>query len=114
MPSRRARSLRQTATEVEKLLWHAVRDRRLAGLKFRHQQRMGRYVVDFICHERRLIVELDGGQHTAVGDAERTAFLESEGYRVLRIWNPDVFRNLDGVLETILAVAEGRVAVTLE
>lgn len=69
---------------------------------------MGRYVVDFICHDHRLIVELDGSQHTVVADAERTAFLESQGYRVMRIWNPDVFRNLAGVLETILAAAEGR------
>ncbi|MBP2292320.1 endonuclease domain-containing protein [Azospirillum rugosum] len=108
MTSQRARSLRQSATDAEKLLWGAVRDRRLAGLKFRRQQRMGRYVVDFICHDRRLIVELDGSQHTVVADAERTAFLESQGYQVMRIWNPDVFRNLTGVLETILAVAEGR------
>ncbi|MBP2313449.1 endonuclease domain-containing protein [Azospirillum soli] len=113
MPSQRARSLHQTATEAEKLLWHAVRDRRLAGLKFRRQQCMGRYVVDFICHEKHLIVELDGSQHTVVGDAERTAFLESEGYRVLRVWNPDVFLSLDGVLETILAVAEGRISERL-
>ena len=110
MASQRARSLRQSATEAEKLLCGSVRDRRLAGLKFRRQQRMGRYVVDFICHDRRLIVELDGSQHTVVADAERTAFLESQGYRVLRFWNPDVLRNLTGVLETILAVAEGKLS----
>lgn len=108
MASQRARSLRQSATETERRFRGAVRDRRLAGLKFRRQQVMGRYVVDFVCHERRLIVELDGSRHTIVGDAERTAFLKSEGCRVLRIWNPDILTNLNGMLETVLALAEGQ------
>ncbi|WP_179166187.1 endonuclease domain-containing protein [Azospirillum agricola] len=108
MTTERARSLRQTATDAEKLLWHGLRDRRLGGMKFRRQQTVGRYVVDFLCYDRRLIVEADGSQHTPAADALRTAFLQAQGYRVLRFWNPDVLTNLTGVLETILAIAEGR------
>jgi len=108
MSVRRARSLRQAATETEKRLWSALRDRRLGGLKFRRQQSVGPYVVDFICFDRRLIVEADGGQHTAEIDAPRTAYLERQGFRVIRFWNTDILSNLDVVLETILAAAEGR------
>ncbi|WP_448207672.1 endonuclease domain-containing protein [Azospirillum sp. sgz302134] len=105
-----AQSLRRSATEAEKTLWHGLRDRRLGGLKFRRQQPIagGRYVADFVCLERKLIVEVDGSQHTPVADAERTAFLVAEGFQVLRFWNPDVLANLECVLETILAAAEGR------
>ena len=105
-----AKALRSSATEAEKMLWHGLRDRRLGGLKFRRQQPIagGRYVADFVCLERKLIVEVDGSQHTAAGDAARTDFLKKEGFRVLRFWNPEVLTNLDSVLETILAVAEGR------
>lgn len=110
MTTDRARTLRQTATEAEKLLWHGLRDRRLGGLKFRRQQTVGRYVVDFLYYEKHLIVEVDGSQHTPVADAPRTAFLETQGYRVLRFWNPDVLISLTGVLETILAAAEGRLS----
>lgn len=108
MTTERARSLRRTATEAEKLLWHGLRDRRLGGFKFRRQQTIERYVVDFLCHDRRLIVEVDGGQHNVQADAPRTAFLEAQGYRVLRFWNPEVLTNLTSVLETILGAAEGR------
>ena len=104
----RARGLRRTATEAEKLLWGALRDRRLAGLKFRRQQSVGPYIVDFICLDRRLIIEADGGQHTAEIDAPRTAYLENQGFRVVRFWNTDILQMLDVVLETILAAAEGR------
>ncbi|MCG5242984.1 endonuclease domain-containing protein [Azospirillum doebereinerae] len=108
MTTQRSRTLRQTATEAEKLLWHGLRDRRLGGLKFRRQQTIERYVVDFLCFDKRLIIEVDGGQHNAQADGPRTAFLEAQGYRVLRFWNPEVLTNPSGVLETILAAAEGR------
>lgn len=104
----RARTLRQISTDAERLLWGALRDRRLNGLKFRRQHAIGPYVTDFICLDCRLIVELDGGQHSIQTDVRRTAFLEQAGFRVLRFWNPEVLTKMDTVLETILAAAEGR------
>ena len=95
-----ARSLRRNATDAERTLWRMLRNRRLNGRKFRRQQRMGRYIVDFVCQDARLVVELDGGQH-ANDTPERTQSLEGAGYRVLRFWNNDVLNNLDGVLQTI-------------
>jgi very-short-patch-repair endonuclease len=100
----RVRQLRTNATDAETKLWFAVRDRRLAGFKFVRQKAIGPYVVDFICRDRNLIIEVDGGQHAeSESDQVRDAYLASEGYRVLRFWNSDVLRNIDGVLETILA-----------
>jgi len=100
-----ARQLRKEQTDAEQLLWSLLRDRRLAGFKFRRQHPVEPYVVDFYCHEARLAVELDGGQHNEpderAKDAKRTAFLEGQGIRVLRFWNNEVFRNTEGVLEAI-------------
>ena len=101
-----ARSLRRNATDAETKLWHQLRNRRLGGFKFRRQATVGYHVVDLLCAEKRLIVELDGGQHSPEVDALRTARLEALGYRVIRFWNNDVLGNLDGVLETILREAE--------
>ena len=89
-------------TDVERKLWSAVRDRRLGGFKFRRQATIGPFIVDFLCAEAKLIVEVDGGQHSEEADAARTAFLEARGYRVLRFWNSDAVESFDGVLETIL------------
>ncbi len=89
-------------TDVERKLWYAVRDRRLAGFKFRRQATIGPYVVDFLCAEANLIIELDGGQHDQDVDAKRTAYLEANGYRLLRFWNSDMVETFDGVLQTIL------------
>ena len=99
-----ARRLRRNQTDAERVLWFRLRDRRLAGWKFRRQAPIDRYVVDFICADARLLVELDGGQHTerAEQDIARTRILESMGYLVLRFWNNDVLANTDGVVETIL------------
>src|SRR6266571_3606480 len=99
-----ARRLRKNQTDAERILWFRLRDRRLNGLKFRRQVTIGRYIADFCCESARLIVELDGGQHAMREnqDAERTAALEAKGYLVLRFWNNDVLRNMDGVLESIL------------
>jgi len=84
-------------------LWFGLRDRRLAGLKFRRQVPIDHYIVDFCCESARLIVEVDGGQHAerSAEDATRTAALEARGYLVLRFWNNDVRQNIDGVLEVI-------------
>jgi very-short-patch-repair endonuclease len=78
-----------------------VRNRQLDGYKFRFQASIGPYVVDFLCAEKRLIVELDGGQHNPAVDDRRTSFLEGEGYVLRRFWNNDVVENLDGVLQTV-------------
>ena len=96
-----AKRLRQSMTDAERALWAELRGRRLAGAKFKRQWTIGPYVVDFCCWEARLIVELDGGQHTPEGDSRRTAWLEGQGYRVIRFWNPDVLTNMDGVLASI-------------
>ena len=96
-----AKRLRADMTDAERALWAELRVRRLAGAKFKRQWTIGPYVVDFCCWEARLIVELDGGQHTPEGDARRTAWLKSQGYRVIRFWNPDVLTNMDGVLASI-------------
>lgn len=96
-----ARELRRNATECETRVWLAVRDRRLGGYKFRRQATVGPYIVDLLCTDRRLIVEIDGGQHGGPDDQRRDAALVANGYRILRFWNPDVISNLDGVLQSI-------------
>jgi very-short-patch-repair endonuclease len=103
MPIERARQLRQDATDAEQRLWSALRDRRLSGYRFRRQYPIGRYIADFACTRHRLIVEADGSQHAdSDADRARTAWLEGQGWRVLRFWNNDVLANTDGVVETIL------------
>jgi very-short-patch-repair endonuclease len=100
----KAQRLRRELTDTERKLWYVLRNRQLDGVKFRRQQPIGPFIADFVCQERRLIVEADGGQHADnVRDARRTAFLESKGYRVLRFWNNDILTNLDGVAEVIAA-----------
>jgi len=103
MPNERARGLRQEATDAERRLWSALRDRRLSGYRFRRQFPIGRFIVDFACTRHHLIVEADGGQHAdSEADNRRTAWLEEQGWRVLRFWNNDVLANTNGVVETIL------------
>jgi crossover junction endodeoxyribonuclease RuvC len=99
----RAQRLRADSTDVERLLWSKLRNKQLDAMKFRRQEPLLGFTVDFVCHERALIVELDGGQHgdAVAHDARRTKVLEQGGFRVLRFWNNDVTDNLDGVLETI-------------
>jgi very-short-patch-repair endonuclease len=101
----RRRSLRREPTDAEARLWYFVRNRRLSGMKFRRQHPLGGYFVDFVCLERRLVVELDGGQHALrqVYDGRRTAVLERLGFRVIRFWNDDVLLRTEGVLDAVLA-----------
>ena len=96
-----ARGLRRRQTDAERRLWARLRDRRLLGAKFTRQVPIGPYIVDFCCRERKVIVELDGGQHAirTASDAGRTAFLEGLGYRVLRFWDNEALGNTDGMLE---------------
>jgi very-short-patch-repair endonuclease len=99
----RARSLRRNATDAEKLLWSALRDRRLEGIRFRRQVVIGRYVADFGAANPKLVIELDGVQHEQQTsyDGVRPRYLEDEGYFVMRFWNGEVVTNLRGVLDTI-------------
>jgi len=96
-----ARHLRRNMTDAEREIWHHLRNRAFMGYKFRRQHPVGPYIVDFACPARRLVVELDGGQHDAAVDAERTRYLERCGYRLLRFWNNDVFKQQDAVLAAI-------------
>jgi very-short-patch-repair endonuclease len=97
-----ARILRGHSTDAETKLWNRLRSRSINGFKFVRQEPIGPYIVDFICRERRIIIEVDGGQHaTDQRDAIRDRWLNNHRYRVLRFWNNDVIGNIDGVLETI-------------
>jgi very-short-patch-repair endonuclease len=100
-----AKRLRRNQTDAERVLWFRLRDRRLAGWKFKRQAPIDRYVVDFFCAEARLIIEIDGGQHDRQRerDSDRTAALEAMGYLVLRFWNNEVMQNTAGVLETVMS-----------
>jgi very-short-patch-repair endonuclease len=100
-----ARKLRRSQTDAEKLLWSILRRRQLLGLKFRRRQLVGAYILDFYCHDHKLCIELDGGQHyTSKGqqnDEARAAFLHTRGIHILRFSNLEVLQNLEGVLLTI-------------
>ena len=99
-----AKTLRQGMTDAEQQLWRHLRAHRLYGQKFRRQQPIGPYVVDFVHFGARLIVEADGGQHDGSDrDSVRDAWLEQQGFKVMRFWNNDILRNPEGVLATILA-----------
>ncbi len=108
----RARALRRAQTEAEGMLWRRLRARGLNGLKFVRQEPIGPYFADFLCRVEKLIVEVDGATHSTEEemrrDERRAAFLRAQGYRIARFANDEVYRNLDGVLETILAANEGR------
>lgn len=97
-----SRKLRNCPTETEKLLWRHLRNKQFHGLKLRRQYPIGRAICDFVCLDKKLIIELDGGQHAEnTTDLERTRILESNGFLVLRFWNNDVMSNIDGVLSEI-------------
>jgi len=102
----RARLLRRDQTDAERVLWLQLRDRRLRGLKFKRQVPIDRYVVDLLCADARLVIELDGGQRATSDESNRTEILEAMGYLVVRFWNNDVLENTDGVLEEILNVLD--------
>ena len=101
-----ARRLRRDMTEEGRILWSELRRRQLMGLRFRRQVPLGSHIVDFACLERRFIVEVDGLQHSETRaqtkDAERTAWLQAQGFKVFRAWNGEIRDNLNGVLESML------------
>jgi very-short-patch-repair endonuclease len=98
-----AKDLRRNSTDAERLLWRHLKAKQLEGLKFRRQEQIGRFIVDFVCYEKALIVEADGGQHALVRekDENRSLWLNAEGFTVLRFWNHEILTNIEGVLETI-------------
>ena len=118
LPAHLARELRRRQTKAEKLLWFKLRNRQLDGTKFRRQQRLGNYIVDFVSFEEKLIIEIDGGQHnerqTKEEDVLRTLWLKNEGYHVLRFWNNDVMQNIDGVLKDIKELLKRHQEVSTE
>jgi very-short-patch-repair endonuclease len=107
MANARARSLRKNMSDAERKLWHRLRGKQIDGARFRRQHPIGPYIVDFVCLERRLIVEVDGGQHTdgahMARDARRDQWLQAEGYRVVRVPTTEVYDNIAAVLDALWA-----------
>ena len=108
--SQKARELRHQSTDAERKLWSVLRNRKMAGYKFRRQVPIGNYIVDFVCFAKQVVVEVDGGQHQARAeyDEQRTQWLESRGFRVMRFWNNQVLNETDEVCEAIAAVLLGQ------
>ena len=101
-----ARAMRKDPTKAENMLWQMLRGRKLERMKFKRQEPMGPYIADFVCHERKLIIEADGGQHSeSASDLERDRYFEAKGYRILRFWNDEIERNSDAVALHIIKVA---------
>jgi very-short-patch-repair endonuclease len=98
----RARTMRREPTEAERRMWRVLRGRRFGEFKFRRQESIGPYIVDFVCYERRLVIELDGSQHAENAyDRRRDAWFGERGYTVLRFWNADVMSNPEGVQHAV-------------
>lgn len=108
--NRHAAALRRGQTDAERTLWFALRNRQLGGYKFRRQVSLGPYVVDFLCVDAWLVVEVDGGQHHPGVDATREQAISALGFRVIRYWNNDISSNPEGVFTHLLATLEARVA----
>ncbi|WP_439569015.1 endonuclease domain-containing protein [Sphingopyxis sp.] len=102
-PTMRSRELRLNATDAERKLWAQLSARKVAGVRFNRQFPVGPFICDFVSRTAKLIVEVDGGQHAVdvAKDASRTAFLQSQGYRVIRFWNNDVLERIEGVVGEI-------------
>jgi very-short-patch-repair endonuclease len=111
MNTKKARALRSNMTDAERRLWQQLKRRQVATVKFRRQQPIGPFIVDFVCFERRVIIEVDGGQHAekVADDERRTRWLEAQGYRVLRFWNNDVLANVGEVTQVIFDTVEQQV-----
>ncbi|AJY47711.1 endonuclease domain-containing protein [Martelella endophytica] len=104
-----ARALRRNETDAEKVLWRELRNRNLNGFKFTRQYPIGPFIADFACREKTLVIELDGAQHADnMRDMERTRYINSAGFSVIRFWNEEVLREREDTLETIVAILEER------
>lgn len=101
--TRHARTLRYEMTDAERKLWRSLRSKQVGGFRFRRQHVLGAYIVDFVCLEARLIIEVDGGQHAERKeyDQQRTVWLEQQGFQVLRFWNNEILQNVEAVLIVI-------------
>ena len=99
----RRRGLRENQTEAEILLWERIRDRKLNGLKFRRQYGVGPYILDFFCSDKRIAIELDGEQHknNQEYDTERDLYLNDKDIKVLRFWNEELIRDIEGILKRV-------------
>ena len=101
-----ARNLRKQLTPQERILWQLLRNHSFYGYEFRRQYVIGEYIVDFVCRKKKIIIEIDGGQHNTpeeiIYDKKRTEFLNSRGYKVVRFWNSDIDKNIDGVYKVLL------------
>ena len=104
----KAQDLRQRSTDAERALWMHLRNRQLAGCKFRRQVPIGEYIVDFVCLERKVVIEVDGGHHQeqVPYDTDRTTWLESQGFQVLRFWNHEVLTDMEAVQEALLVALQ--------
>ena len=98
-----AKTLRKRLTDTERVLWKYLRAKQIEGLKFRRQEPIGNYIVDFVCYEKRIIIEVDGGQHSVnkERDSKRDKWFREQGFKVLRFWDNEVLTNIEGVLEVI-------------
>ena len=107
-----AKKMRSNMTPAETKMWRFLRGKRFQGLKFKRQVLIGNYIVDFLCENKKIIIEIDGGQHNEElniqSDNNRTHYLENNGYKVLRFWNDEVMKNINGVMEVIFREIEGK------
>lgn len=99
----RSRELRKNMTDAEKKLWYHLRNRQFEGLKFRRQHQIRNYIVDFICLEKKIVIEVDGSQHieNTTYDSKRTKWLERQGFKVIRVWNNNVLNQIEFVLDML-------------
>jgi very-short-patch-repair endonuclease len=100
--TKKAKDLRRNSTDAERFLWKHLRLKQVEGLKFRRQEPIGNYLVDFVCYEKSVVVEVDGGRHSEAVDSHWDDWLRSQGFIVLRYWNHEVLTQIEGVLEMIL------------
>ena len=107
-----AKKMRSNMTPAETKMWRILRGKRFQDLKFKRQVLIGNYIVDFLCEDKKIIIEIDGGQHNEElniqSDNNRTHYLENNGYKVLRFWNDEVMKNINGVMEVIFREIEGK------
>ena len=100
-----ARRLRKNLTSQERILWQLFRNHNFYGYEIRRQSPIGKYIVDFVCREKKVIIEIDGGQHNTpdniLADEQRTKYLEAKGYKVIRFWNNEITKNIDGVYQKL-------------
>ncbi|MBR6301685.1 endonuclease domain-containing protein [bacterium] len=104
----KARDLRKNITPQEQKLWNLLKNRQFIGLKFVRQYPIGNYIVDFACRQKKIVIEIDGGQHNEdsaiLYDENRTKFIESKGYKVYRFWNNEINENIEGVYQKLLEI----------